>query len=63
MGIEREMDRKGNLESTDSDFSVLLSGPMAEMWGNAQVYFLRNPHETRTSPVLRHGCHLCVFPS
>ena len=36
--IEKEGERKGNLERTDSDFSVHLSGPVAEMWGNMQVW-------------------------
>ena len=38
MDIEKEGERKGNLERTDSDFSVHLSGPVAEMWGNMQVW-------------------------
>ena len=38
MGIEKERERKGVLERTDSDFSVHLSGPVADMWGNAQVW-------------------------
>ena len=38
MGIDKEGERKGNLERTDSDFSVHPSGPVAEMWGNAQVW-------------------------
>lgn len=38
VGVERQNQRKGGSERTDSAFSVHLFGPMAETWEKTEVW-------------------------